>query len=139
SLSSRCLLPWRSHWLCRRSAACIERPASCDLLRPRQLPQRVSVEKPNKKGNAICRLLVSHSGILAGWIAGHLMGGRGYGVLGDLVLGIIGAIVGGWLAGLVLGQDLVSGFNPLSLIVAVVGAVIVVAIYRPLTGSRSHA
>src|SRR5438105_11589773 len=41
SSSSRYLLPWRSHWLCQRSAACIERVATCDLVRNRHLSPRV--------------------------------------------------------------------------------------------------
>jgi len=40
-------------------------------------------------------------------------------VLGDLILGIIGAFVGGWVTGILFGQDLVNGFNTVSLMVAV--------------------
>ena len=75
-------------------------------------------------------------GLLAGWIAGLLMRGGGYGLIGDLILGILGAIVGGWLTGLLLGRDMVNGFNVESLIVAVIGAVILVAISRLFTGRR---
>lgn len=76
-------------------------------------------------------------GLVAGWLAGMLMRGGGYGIIGDIVLGIIGAIVGGWLTGLLLGRDMVSGFNIESLIVAVIGAVVLIAISRMITGSRS--
>jgi uncharacterized membrane protein YeaQ/YmgE (transglycosylase-associated protein family) len=76
-------------------------------------------------------------GLLAGWIAGMVMKGGGYGLVGDIVLGIIGAIVGGWLTGLVLGRDMVSGFNVESLIVAVIGAIVLIAISRAITGSRA--
>lgn len=41
------------------------------------------------------------SRILAGWIAGLIMRGRGYGIIGDLILGPIGGIIGGWLARMV--------------------------------------
>jgi len=75
-------------------------------------------------------------GLLAGWIAGLLMRGGGYGLIGDLILGILGAIVGGWLTGLLLGRDMVNGFNVESLIVAVIGAVILVAISRLFSGRR---
>jgi len=75
-------------------------------------------------------------GLLAGWIAGLLMRGGGYGLIGDLILGILGAIVGGWLTGLLLGRDMVNGFNIETLIVAVVGAIILIAISRLFTGRR---
>jgi uncharacterized membrane protein YeaQ/YmgE (transglycosylase-associated protein family) len=76
-------------------------------------------------------------GLIAGWLAGMLMRGGGYGIIGDLVLGILGAIVGGWLTGLLLGRDMVNGFNVESLIVAVIGAVVLVAISRLFSGRRA--
>jgi uncharacterized membrane protein YeaQ/YmgE (transglycosylase-associated protein family) len=72
-------------------------------------------------------------GILAGWITGKLMRGSGYGVLWDLVLGVVGAIVGGWLGSLILGVDLITGVNLTTLIVAVIGSVVVVLVYRLVT------
>jgi uncharacterized membrane protein YeaQ/YmgE (transglycosylase-associated protein family) len=77
-------------------------------------------------------------GLVAGWLAGTLMRGGGYGIVGDIVLGILGAIVGGWLTGLVLGVDLMTGFNIQSLIVAVLGAVVLVGISRLFTGGRAR-
>jgi len=77
-------------------------------------------------------------GLVAGWLAGLLMRGGGYGLIGDIVLGILGAIVGGWLTGVVLGRDLMTGFNIESLIVAVIGAVVLVAISRLFTGNRAR-
>ena len=76
-------------------------------------------------------------GLVAGWIAGMLMRGGGYGLVGDLVLGVLGAIVGGWLTGVLLGQDLMTGFNVQSLIVAVLGAVVLIGVSRLFSGSRS--
>jgi uncharacterized membrane protein YeaQ/YmgE (transglycosylase-associated protein family) len=72
-------------------------------------------------------------GIAAGWITGKLMKGGGYGVVGDLVLGLIGSLVGGWLTSWLLGIDMTTGFNLTTLVVAVIGAVVVVAIYRLVT------
>jgi uncharacterized membrane protein YeaQ/YmgE (transglycosylase-associated protein family) len=74
-------------------------------------------------------------GAIAGWITNLIMGG-GEGVIATIILGIIGAVVGGWLAGTVLGIADVTGINITSIIVAVVGAVIVVAIYRAVVGRR---
>jgi len=72
-------------------------------------------------------------GVIAGWLTGKLMKGGGYGFWGDLILGLIGALVGGWLSSILLGVDLTSGFNLTTLVVSVIGAVIVVAIYRLVT------
>lgn len=74
-------------------------------------------------------------GLIAGWLAGVIMRGSGYGILGDIVLGIIGALIGGFLASAVFGiQSPVSGFNLGTLIVALLGAIFVVAIVRALPG-----
>jgi uncharacterized membrane protein YeaQ/YmgE (transglycosylase-associated protein family) len=75
-------------------------------------------------------------GAIAGWITNMIMGG-GEGVIATIILGIVGAIVGGWLAGTVLKVADVTGINIESIIVAVIGAVIVVAIYRMVAGRRS--
>jgi uncharacterized membrane protein YeaQ/YmgE (transglycosylase-associated protein family) len=58
-------------------------------------------------------------GALAGWLAGLVMKGRGFGLLGDLLVGILGAILGGWLFGAYFGGGLVG-----ALLVAFLGAVI---------------
>jgi uncharacterized membrane protein YeaQ/YmgE (transglycosylase-associated protein family) len=76
-------------------------------------------------------------GLIAGWLAGTLMRGGGYGIVGDIVLGILGAIVGGWLTGVLLGRDLMTGFNVESLIVAVLGAIVLIGISRLFTGRRA--
>jgi uncharacterized membrane protein YeaQ/YmgE (transglycosylase-associated protein family) len=52
------------------------------------------------------------------------------GLVLDLILGIIGGFVGGWLSSLLLGINLMSGVNLTSILVAIVGAIIVVAVYR---------
>lgn len=73
-------------------------------------------------------------GLLAGWIAGMIMRGGGYGLIGDLILGILGAIIGGWVTGALLGRDVVTGLNIESILVAVLGAIILIAISRAFTG-----
>jgi uncharacterized membrane protein YeaQ/YmgE (transglycosylase-associated protein family) len=72
-------------------------------------------------------------GLIAGWLAGLVMKGGGYGILGDIILGIIGALVGGFLAGAIFGVG-ITGFNIETLIVAFLGAVVVVALVRALPG-----
>ena len=75
-------------------------------------------------------------GAIAGWITNLIMGGK-EGVIATIVLGIVGAVVGGFLAGTVLKVADVTGINVESIIVAVVGAVIVVAVYRFFIGRRA--
>jgi uncharacterized membrane protein YeaQ/YmgE (transglycosylase-associated protein family) len=75
-------------------------------------------------------------GAIAGWITNMIMGGK-EGVIATIILGIVGAVVGGWLAGTVLKVADVTGINVESIVVAVIGAVIVVAVYRMVTGRRT--
>jgi uncharacterized membrane protein YeaQ/YmgE (transglycosylase-associated protein family) len=68
-------------------------------------------------------------GLVAGFIASKIVNKQGEGFLLDIVLGIVGAVVGGWLFGL-LGAGGVSGVNLYSLLVAVVGAIVVLFTYH---------
>jgi uncharacterized membrane protein YeaQ/YmgE (transglycosylase-associated protein family) len=77
-------------------------------------------------------------GLVAGWLASHFVRDGGYGLIGDIVLGVIGALVGGFLSGTLLGID-VTGFNLSSVIIAFVGAVVVIAIARAFTARRATA
>ena len=69
-------------------------------------------------------------GLVAGVIASYLMGG-GYGLIGDIILGILGALVGGFLASTFLGLA-VTGFDLTSVLIAIVGACLLIAISRAL-------
>jgi uncharacterized membrane protein YeaQ/YmgE (transglycosylase-associated protein family) len=73
-------------------------------------------------------------GIVAGWLAGLVMGGR-RGLLGNMVLGILGAIIGGFIGSLLFGWD-VTGFNIGSILVATLGAIILIAILRAIPGAQ---
>ena len=77
-------------------------------------------------------------GLVAGLIAGYLMKGGGYGLVGDIVLGILGAILGGFLSSVLLGVD-VSGFNLTSILIAVVGACILIGISRAVGPRHARA
>lgn len=74
-------------------------------------------------------------GLIVGFIASRLMGAGGYGLIGDIVVGILGAIIGGWLATQFLGID-VTGVNLTSIAIGVVGAVILIIVFRALTPGR---
>ena len=68
-------------------------------------------------------------GLIAGWLAGQVMRGGGYGVIGDMIVGVIGAFIGGWLfSALGIG----GGGLLWSIISAFVGAVILIAILRAI-------
>ena len=71
------------------------------------------------------------SGIIAGWFTGIIMKGGGFGMIGDLAVGLLGGVIGGFLAGLV-------GIEPTNwvgqIVVAVVGGVVLVAILRLIPG-----
>jgi uncharacterized membrane protein YeaQ/YmgE (transglycosylase-associated protein family) len=69
-------------------------------------------------------------GLIAGWAAGKIMKGSGYGPLMDIVLGICGGILGGWILRL-LGIYTSGGLVP-SILVAILGAVLLVAFVRML-------
>jgi uncharacterized membrane protein YeaQ/YmgE (transglycosylase-associated protein family) len=76
-------------------------------------------------------------GLIAGFIASKIVNRAGEGVLLDIVLGIIGAVVGGWLFR-TFGMTGVTGLNIYSMLVAVIGAVVVLVIYHALfRGSRT--
>jgi len=77
-------------------------------------------------------------GLIAGFIASKLVNRRGEGVGLDIVLGIVGAIAGGWIFN-AMGSAGVTGFNLWSILVAVVGAVLVLVIAHGLRGSFARA
>jgi uncharacterized membrane protein YeaQ/YmgE (transglycosylase-associated protein family) len=74
-------------------------------------------------------------GLIAGWLAGQVMRGGGYGLLGDIIVGVVGGFIGGWLATSVfhIGAE-VNGINLESILVAFVGAVVLLVVLRVLSG-----
>jgi uncharacterized membrane protein YeaQ/YmgE (transglycosylase-associated protein family) len=75
-------------------------------------------------------------GLIAGFIGSKIVDSQGQGLWLNLVLGIVGAIVGGFLFS-VFGATGITGFNIWSLIVAVIGSVVVLWLYHMLVGRRS--
>ena len=70
-------------------------------------------------------------GLVAGWLAGLAMGGRGYGYGDDMLLGMVGALLGGFSTHLLFGvQNALVGISLSTLLIAFIGAVIVVALSR---------
>jgi uncharacterized membrane protein YeaQ/YmgE (transglycosylase-associated protein family) len=70
-------------------------------------------------------------GLIAGFIGSKIVNKRGEGLLLDIVLGIVGAVVGGWLFSF-FGAHGVTGLNLYSLLVAVVGAIVVLVVYHAI-------
>jgi uncharacterized membrane protein YeaQ/YmgE (transglycosylase-associated protein family) len=75
-------------------------------------------------------------GLIAGFIASKIVNRTGEGVLLDIVLGIVGALVGGFLFAQ-FGAEGVTGFNLYSMFVAVIGAIVVLLIYHAVAGRRT--
>lgn len=73
-------------------------------------------------------------GLIAGWLAGQVMQGGGYGLIGNIIVGIVGALVGGFLSVVLFGADYITGLNLTTIIVAFVGSVIFITILRALPG-----
>jgi uncharacterized membrane protein YeaQ/YmgE (transglycosylase-associated protein family) len=76
-------------------------------------------------------------GLIAGWIASKMVVGTGQGLFLDIALGIVGAIVGGFLYSGIFGGVGVTGVNIGSILVSIVGAIIVLWIYHALAGRRA--
>jgi uncharacterized membrane protein YeaQ/YmgE (transglycosylase-associated protein family) len=74
-------------------------------------------------------------GLIAGFLAGRIMQGGGYGLVGDLVVGLVGAVVGGFLFG-----QLVTGDYGLlgSIVVAFLGACLLIWVVRQIAPSQAH-
>jgi uncharacterized membrane protein YeaQ/YmgE (transglycosylase-associated protein family) len=76
-------------------------------------------------------------GLIAGWLAGKVMKGGGYGLIGDIVVGVIGGLLGGFLASSFFNVgDPMSGINLTSILIAFAGAVLLLVILRLVGGRR---
>lgn len=79
-------------------------------------------------------------GLIAGWLASMIMGRGGYGIVGDIVVGLVGAFIGGLVANLlnIGGPSAGDPISWASLIFAVIGAIILIALVRALSGNRAR-
>lgn len=77
-------------------------------------------------------------GLIAGFLASVVMKGGGYGIVGDIIVGVIGAFIGGFLFSTLLGRpNPVNNLDIGSIFVAFVGACILIAILRAVSGRRA--
>ena len=75
-------------------------------------------------------------GAIAGWLATKIAGGR-EGIVGTIALGIVGALIGGYLADSVFHKGDVTGVNIESIVIAVIGAIIFLVVWRAIAGRRT--
>lgn len=75
-------------------------------------------------------------GLISGFIASKIVNHRGEGIFLDIILGIVGAFVGGWLF-VHLGHTGVTGFNLYSMVVAIIGSVLILLAYHAIAGRRT--
>ena len=76
-------------------------------------------------------------GLIAGWLAGVVMKGGGFGLIGDIIVGVIGGVLGGFIASYFFKiGDPMSGINLQSVLIAFAGAVVLLLILRLLGGRR---
>jgi uncharacterized membrane protein YeaQ/YmgE (transglycosylase-associated protein family) len=70
-------------------------------------------------------------GAIAGWLSGQVMKGRGFGLLGDIIVGVVGGLIGGWLAGVLFKvPNAMDGINVTSILIAFLGAILVIIVAR---------
>jgi uncharacterized membrane protein YeaQ/YmgE (transglycosylase-associated protein family) len=77
-------------------------------------------------------------GLVAGFVGNKIVNGRGEGIVLDVVLGVVGALVGGWLFN-ALGSTGLTGFDLWSFFVAIIGAVVLLILARALRGRPANA
>jgi len=75
-------------------------------------------------------------GLIAGFVGSKIVNKRGEGLIRDILLGVVGAVVGGWVFHM-FGAAGVTGLNLYSLVVAVIGAIVVLVLYHAIFGKRS--
>jgi len=76
-------------------------------------------------------------GAIAGFLANMLIGG-GEGVIGTIILGIVGAVVGGYIASAIFHKGDVTGVNIESIVISVLGAILVLVVWRMVQGNRKR-
>ena len=81
-------------------------------------------------GGILAWLLV---GLIAGWLAATVMRGAGYGIIGDIIVGLVGSFIGGWLGSFFVHKT--AGFWG-TVLVAFIGACVLIAILRLISGRR---
>ena len=77
-------------------------------------------------------------GLIAGWLAGQFTKGSDFGLVGNIIVGLIGAVIGGFLAQALFGVDPVDGLDISTIITAFIGAVLFVMLLNAVGGRRTN-
>lgn len=78
-------------------------------------------------------------GVVAGWLAGQIMKGSGFGLIGNIIVGILGSFLGGWIgSSLGIGGTQTGGFNFASIVTAVLGAIVLLFIVGLLNRGKTN-
>ncbi|MGH6980737.1 MAG: GlsB/YeaQ/YmgE family stress response membrane protein [Stellaceae bacterium] len=87
------------------------------------------------EGQSIIAILII--GVVAGWLAGLVVKGTGFGLIGDLVVGIVGAFIGNWLLLSVLHLSLGTGWIA-AIISAAIGAIVLLLVIKVIRGGMGR-
>jgi uncharacterized membrane protein YeaQ/YmgE (transglycosylase-associated protein family) len=151
SRAGQALFGRRARQICpvrRRTRACLRRRSRLATLAKCGCEFTPHRRQPNEKGTGLERRRFSNRrlllniiacivvGILAGWLAERITG-RNHGLLTNLIVGIVGAFVGGFFVSSLLGFQYAEGFNLPSILVATIGAVILLAIFGGFRSRRA--
>jgi uncharacterized membrane protein YeaQ/YmgE (transglycosylase-associated protein family) len=104
----------------------------------RELLFRLRLDYRIGSGDAMTILTWIIVGLIAGVLASLVMGGTGYGLIGDIIIGIVGAFVGGWIFN-ALGVGSPWGGLPGTIFIAFIGAVVLLFLLRLIRGARRTA
>jgi len=75
-------------------------------------------------------------GLIAGFLAGLVVKGGGFGLIGDIIVGVVGGLLGGWISVNLLHIGTMTGINLGSILIAFVGAVVLLLVIRLVRGGR---
>lgn len=101
----------------------------CELRSRRLMENKPFANQPRSSRDWLTWLIV---GLIAGVLASFLVGGIGYGLLGDVIVGIVGALIGGWLFGRMRWRTPIGGLGGM-ILVAFVGSVLLLLVLRLLS------
>src|SRR5713226_9794485 len=124
------MIPTQPHWAPRAKPHLTDqicRDSSKSMLRLSKMPGVTM----NMSGESL--LVILFVGLVAGWLAGQIVRGTGFGIIGDLVVGILGAFIGSWLLpqlGIHLGTGIIS-----AIVNATIGAILLLLVVRLVRGS----
>src|ERR1700729_2479305 len=102
---------------------------------PRRHAHQTKRTKENSMGHGIIAWIII--GLIAGWLTGKIMKGSGFGFIMDMIVGLVGALIGGFISSHLGFGGVGEHGLVMSIVIAVIGAVILTLLLRLITGNRS--